>query len=127
MPSRRRQPEGAFQRQVAAYLDATLQHPAIWTHIPSGGKRDAKTAALLKASGAKAGWPDCLIVYEIDDRTCVLGIELKVGKGRMSDAQEDIQEAFWDCHANYVVCRTLKEVNTALLAHAVPTRGRIAA
>lgn len=125
---KRRQPEAALQRAVAAYLDRVLAPPAIWTHIPSGGKRDARTGAQMKAAGLKPGWPDCLIVWSRQYLgTRMLGIELKVGKGRPSKAQLAMADNFAACYAQYAICSTLPEVEEALRICGVPTRGMIGA
>lgn len=54
---------------------------ALLFHIPNGGKRDARTAAILKRSGVKKGVPDlCLPVPRNGYHG--LWIELKVGANK---------------------------------------------
>lgn len=56
-------------------------------HVPNGGKRDAKTAAILKRCGVKAGVPD-LVLPVARCGYHGLYIELKVGKNRTSKNQD---------------------------------------
>lgn len=59
--------------------------------IPNGGARTAITGALLKAEGVRAGVPDlCLCLPRGGFHG--LYIELKAGKGRMSESQKIWQE-----------------------------------
>ena len=56
-------------------------------HIPNGGKRDARTAIILKREGVKAGIPDiCLPVSRKGYHG--LYIELKVGKNKPTEKQK---------------------------------------
>ena len=56
-------------------------------HVPNGGKRDAKTASILKRCGVKAGVPD-LVLPVARCGYHGLYIELKVGKNRTSSNQK---------------------------------------
>lgn len=56
-------------------------------HIPNGGKRDVRTAAMLKASGVKAGVPDLLLPVPRGNYHG-LWIELKHGKNKASELQK---------------------------------------
>ena len=70
---------------------ASGKYPALRTlyHIPNGGRRDAKEAALLRAEGVKAGVPD-LCLPAACGQYHGLYIELKRAKsGKMSREQEE--------------------------------------
>jgi hypothetical protein len=54
--------------------------------IPLGGKRDEATGAMLKRSGTKAGYPD-IALNVARGGYHGLFIELKTGKGKLSEAQ----------------------------------------
>src|SRR4029077_1805109 len=56
----------------------------IWTHIPSGEKRDVVTAVRLKRMGVMPGFPDLMFVGPTG-WTC--WIELKARGGRLSKVQ----------------------------------------
>lgn len=130
--TKRRHPEADLQRAVAQYLDTVLKPPAFWFHVPNGERRDARTGAMLKAMGVKPGVADCLLFYETEDGDgClflnVLAIELKVGKGKPSEAQKDFRKKLEKVGGNYIICTSIRDVSDALVAFSVPTKGRIAA
>ena len=56
-------------------------------HVPNGGKRDARTAAILKRCGVKSGVPD-LVLPAARCGYHGLYIELKAGKNRTSKNQD---------------------------------------
>ena len=60
----------------------------IFTHIASGEKRDQVTAARLKRMGVTAGFPD-LVFFGPHGEVCF--IELKAGRGRLSESQQAIK------------------------------------
>jgi len=117
--------ENDLQRAVAKVLDYS---GLSWCHVPNGGNRSAKTGALMKAMGAKAGVPDVLIfnkgkLVRSEAYGRPLAIELKVGKNKPTPAQlkwmDDLRACGWRCE----VCYTLDQVLT-LLRECYP--GRIA-
>lgn len=58
--------------------------------IPNGGKRDIRTAAVLRSEGVRAGIPDLFLAVETY-RHAGLFIEMKKQKGGViSDAQKDV-------------------------------------
>jgi hypothetical protein len=59
-PRRRpRQLEAPHQRALARWLDLC---GVVWLHVPNGGARSLKSGVWLKQQGAKAGFPDNLIL-----------------------------------------------------------------
>lgn len=88
-----REPSEAEEQRSLFSWAAMLsgKHPALRLlyHIPNGGRRDAKEAAMLKAEGVRAGVPDiCLPAARGGYHG--LYIELKRAKsGRMSREQEE--------------------------------------
>ena len=65
----------------ASLMERSMPELALLFHIPNGGKRDARTAAILKRSGVKKGVPDlCLPVPKNGYHG--LWIELKVGQNQ---------------------------------------------
>lgn len=102
--------ESALHRAVAEYLDVVVKPPLFWTTIAHGGGGRVR-GAQLKAMGLKKGWPDLLIIGPGPN---VLGIELKAEKGRQSPEQREVETAFKNCAAWYVLCRSVQEVDRAV-------------
>lgn len=84
--------------------------------VPNGGRRDATTAAKLKAEGVVAGVSDLILL--VPNKThSVLLIEMKTPTGRQSESQKR-----WQCSLHhtykYILCRSLddfmREVNNYL-------------
>jgi len=117
----RKNPEQQLQIAVADYLHAVLRPPTMWTAFPAGGGGKIR-GALLKAMGLKPGWPDILIIHRFDDlaETLVLGIELKAGEGRQTPEQREVMESLRATGAVYEVCRSIDEVDWALMDHGIP-------
>lgn len=79
--------EQAALFQWAAWLEPRVPALRLLYAVPNGGKRDKRTAALLKAEGVKRGIPDtCLPVARGPYHGCY--VELKIGRNTISDAQE---------------------------------------
>jgi hypothetical protein len=70
---------------VAGFLDRFLAAGWAFTHVPAGEKRDARTAAKLKAMGTKPGWPDLIFV---SPEGFFHGLELKREGEKLSEEQE---------------------------------------
>lgn len=95
-----------FMRAVRLYQS---HYPALKKifHVPNGGKRSPKAGLQLKAEGVRPGVCDYLLIHRSFFRRSHyngLGIELKAGKGRLSDEQiefaiETAKEGFYvvDC------------------------------
>lgn len=92
----KRQIEAQYQRAViqwCKYLEAHIPELR-WLHaIPNGGKRDARTAALLKAEGVKAGVLDLFWPWPRSNpsgpRWHGLYIEMKAPEGALSEEQKN--------------------------------------
>ena len=85
--------------------------------IPNGGKRDIRTAAMLKAEGVKPGVPDIFLPVSRGGKHG-LYIELKRRKGgTVSKAQEAWIRAL--THQGYVctVCYGAEEAKNEILAY----------
>lgn len=131
--------EHALQVAVAHMLQVVLDPDKTWwTSIDHGvGRLGPAEAGIRKARGVKAGLPDILILYKPPPRRVspgrvamndirVLGIELKAGKGELSDAQWDVATAWTDLGGALIhVARSLEEVQSILLVRGVPIRTRM--
>lgn len=116
----RRNPEQQLQMQVARYLGLALRPPTLWTAFPAGGGGRVR-GALLKAMGLKPGWPDVIVMHGFRTRTTVLlGIELKTTAGRLSPEQKEVAQGFRAAGAHYRVCRSLDDVEWALMDAGLP-------
>lgn len=117
---KRDNPEHRLHVAVARYLAAALRPPTIWTTIGHGGGGRVR-GAQLKAMGMQRGWPDILVLDSSYDPkipyTRVVGIELKAGKGRVSEEQQNMADAFYWVNASYAICRSVEDV-AALLGRA---------
>ncbi|RQS39752.1 VRR-NUC domain-containing protein [Burkholderia sp. Bp8990] len=90
----------SHKRQVRELMPALR-----WLHhSPNGLKRSAFTGAQAKALGVKTGFPD-LVLPERSRAYVGLVIEMKYGKGKASDDQEEWLEHFanqdWRVHTCY--------------------------
>lgn len=105
--------ENQLQQAVARLLDHS---GLVWCHPPNGGNRTARTGALMKSMGAKAGVPDVLIFNgtAYPDYFIGLAIELKVGKNKPTPAQLKWHEDLRACGWRVDVCRTVDEVLVVL-------------
>lgn len=77
--------------------------------VPNGGRRDAVTAARLKAEGVVSGVADLVLLKSNRDYGALL-VEMKTARGRQSESQRRWQEAV--CRGGeykYVVCRSLDD------------------
>lgn len=99
----------------------SLQYPHLHGRlfaVPNGGRRDATTAAKLKAEGVVAGVAD-LILLKSNRHYGALLIEMKTLKGRQRDSQKQWEETVCaNGEYKYVVCRSLddfqREIETYL-------------
>lgn len=62
-----------------------------WCHVPNGGKRDARTAELMRASGVKSGVPDVLVFDPPPalDKARGVALELKARGGALGPEQRE--------------------------------------
>lgn len=83
--------EGAEQQALFRYCAAEIgRYPQLTMllHIPNGGMRNKKEAAILKREGVRKGYPDLALDYS-NGKYHGLRIELKRVKGStISDAQK---------------------------------------
>lgn len=113
--------ERELHKQVASYLERVLSDDVVFFAVPNGELRTAKTGALLKAMGVKAGVPD--LAFVLPDGIAAF-IELKAEGGRLSDSQKAFRDRLpgGACH---VVCRSLEDVEQTLIEWGLPLRFRL--
>jgi len=79
----RRRLEQQIHRAVVNHLAARGAWGSVYWHHPAGGARSKIEAAIMRGLGARSGFPDLFILHEGH----LYGLELKHGKGRLSQAQ----------------------------------------
>lgn len=100
-------PEQQLQQVVASYLDAAYPQ-LLWWHTPnSSGNRGQRLGGILRSMGVKSGVPDICIIMP-DGRAAF--IELKAGRGRLTDTQEAFRKRATSCDAFWAEARSLDEV-----------------
>jgi hypothetical protein len=92
MPNRNGQPSEAETQMMlfrwAEYEKARYPELELMFHVPNGGSRNAFEAKNLKLQGVKAGVPD-IILPVAKGFYHGLFVELKVGKNKTSQLQEE--------------------------------------
>lgn len=85
-------------------------HPILeWIiHVPNGGKRPRGAAGKLKAMGVKPGVLDVLLPLPFNGWSG-LAIEMKVGRNKTTEQQDDWLEVFHASGYYTAVCYTLEE------------------
>lgn len=111
--------ESNLQISCIKWLD--LAHPKIAPlcfAIPNGHKRSKITASILKREGVRAGVADLFFAYPMhfhDKSIHGLFIEMKVGKGKQTEAQLAFEKAVTDQGYAYKVVRTFEEFRGVIL------------
>ncbi|MGE0408095.1 MAG: VRR-NUC domain-containing protein, partial [Amphiplicatus sp.] len=97
-----------------------LPRDAVFHSSRKEGLHARQYRAKQKALGMKPGWPDLEVIY----RGRFIGIELKAGKGRLSERQRIIHREIALAGGLVCVARSLDEVASSL-AQLMPLRARI--
>jgi len=119
---RRGTPEADLQRAVVTALKFALPKTAIIHHcvneVTEPGPRGARRQAILVGMGVQSGFADLMVLCE----GCVLFLELKSLKGRLSPAQEAFRDAMLAQGHGWALVRSLDEALGALADHGFTTR-----
>jgi hypothetical protein len=102
--------EHRFQVSVATYLKFALPDEYRFTASAAGVKVGMQTAVKMKAAGQQRGWPD-LIIRNRKTGAC-RWLELKAKGGRPTPEQQVFID---EVPGHTAVCRTLEEVESALI------------
>ena len=116
-------PEVALQIAIADFLRLN-ENRAIWEwwHVPNGELRDKRTAAKLKAMGVKPGCPDIVI----DHMGQIIYIEIKHGRGKLSQAQEEWYEYARFRSAPFFVVYSVDQMARLMDTLRIPIKARVA-
>lgn len=102
-----RQRESELQRACVRWF--RKQYPGVLIfHIPNGGKRNAREAAMFKAEGVVPGIPD-LFLAEGRHGFHGLFIEMKAGRNRPTPEQADAMQMLNASGYLCAVCRSFEE------------------
>lgn len=116
----RKSPEHDFQAHaLRPFLDLALPRDAFWTSVDHSGGGQL-LGALRKAKGAKAGLPDVWIFYK-GRAYCM---ELKAGRGRLSDEQVACTRQLSQAGVSTWAARTIEDAQEALDYWGIPCRAR---
>jgi hypothetical protein len=97
-----------------------------WSAVDAGaGKLSKRSAGMMKARGVKAGLPDFIILCLNPFTAHVVGLELKIGKGRLSPAQIEVAKAWAKLGHSIYVARSLEDVQEILEDCHVPMLRRM--
>jgi hypothetical protein len=96
--------------------------------IPNGGKRDARTAAMLKAEGVKAGVWDIFLPVTSGPKSELpnygvyrgLWVEMKAGKNKTTPEQRDFYYALQPYQFDWFVAYTWREAFDKMIAYLGP-------
>lgn len=116
-----RRPEQDLHRQVWKYLLVALPDNTFAFHPANGGYRTPMESSILKGLGVVAGVPDIIVIHW--GKVC--GIELKAPKGRLTMDQVACHQALRNAGCDIEVCRSIEEVEAALLKWKIPLRASI--
>lgn len=107
--------EASFHIALVSFLRLALRPDVLFYHVPNGERRDRGAAAKLKAMGVLPGVAD-LQFHWLDHfkRRRVLHLELKGGRGVVSDRQKEFELAVRLLGDSYRVVRSLEEAIAVL-------------
>lgn len=108
---------------VADFLRAAVPKDILWSHLPMGERRDARTGGKLKRMGTAPGWPDFIFLLP-EGRT--LFLELKGDGGRLSRRQRDFHTGANRLGHRCLIARSVDDVQEALVTAGVQLRARVA-
>lgn len=111
-------PEDKLQLAVLEYIEVVLNEPFLIWHTPNSGKRSMSEGLKFKMLGVVPGVPDLALLTGRG----LHFIELKAGKNRATEAQEDFMSYARSLGAGTAVCRSLDDVRNALRAWGIRTK-----
>lgn len=106
-----KRPEQALQQQVVAYIDRALPG-ALYFHVPnSSGNRGPRLGGIMKSMGVRAGVPDLVLILP---NGLSAFIELKAGRGKLTEAQEAFRDRAVKLGCLWAEARSLADIEDIL-------------
>jgi hypothetical protein len=105
--------EDSIQAEIVMYYRNYYQRlykDCLIFSIPNGGKRDKRTAMLMKATGLTPGASDLIVIYFGK----LLFVEVKTSTGVQSEEQKVFAERVRDCGFDYHLVRSLLDFKLLL-------------
>jgi hypothetical protein len=116
-------PEEQLQRAVVQLLGIYEARGLLaYCHVPSGGYRTPAEAGIFHAMGVRRGVPD-LLLWTPHGQS--FGVELKAGRGTLSDAQVLWHSTLASLGHRVYVCWSVDEVEAVLRLEGVPVVGKL--
>lgn len=114
----RKQPEAQLQKAVYRYIQMVAPN-ALCFHVPNGGKRNAIEASKLKQMGVMPGVADLFIFWKSQVNEHLFNghwaaIELKAGKGDLTDPQKAFARKWMDLGGKWTCAKSIEDVSAAL-------------
>jgi len=119
--TRRASPEDDLESAITDYLALVLPDEVVTFHVPNEGKRSFGQQRKMKRLGMVAGVPDRCFIHNGG----VSFIEVKAPKKYCTPVQKDMQERLFNAGANIDVCRSVEEVEHALIGFGIPLKQRV--
>lgn len=116
--SRMARPEQGMQIGLIKSLALILTPETRVVHVPNGGFRSKKEAAILIGMGVMPGFPDLLFI----SRGRAYGIELKADDGALTESQRKAHPLLLAAGMPIAIARTAQEVIERIQAWGIPTR-----
>lgn len=104
---KRRQLESELQQACVQWFRASYPQYVLFA-VPNGGSRNSFEAAKLKAEGVLPGVSDLILWFGAKGFNG-MGIEMKIGKNKQTESQEEFEIYCLVNKYKYVVCRSLNE------------------
>lgn len=114
--------EQSLQRTIVDGLRAALPPSWLVCHYPAGGYRRPVEAAIFKAIGTIPGFPDLMVLGEAEWGAATYFLEVKAGKGVVTDIQRACHERLRNLGFGVAVVRSWDDVLTTCKQWRLPLR-----
>ena len=107
--------EAQLQTLIVQWLDAALPAKSVIHHSPNEGRRHVAFQKKLRGLGTRWGWPDLELFVPPDgfweqDMWRPLFLEVKTGRGRLTDNQRQMFRELRVCSCHVAEVRSISNV-----------------